>query len=570
MAEIRFPCPHCDKHLECDAKKAGMWIQCPSCARSICVPGETPAVKDEAVFNPADFESKFKHAFKYPHARGGTLPGSNPYIRAMPGGNVLHQQHESLHRHFDTVTTLGNSLTLLCQLADSVPDTAIGTSASQLTSAWSDARALHLERVICYVAYRRARRRDPSLAPIERLETALPSEYMEAWQDARASYDSLPLSEPSKDAMAMMIANFCMSIPLYELLSDLKSLDSCMPAVTESILHSRANALEHLLSSTTGKEFCGAYEDRVTEIQASHASAIQMSHDESAYVAQFLTLHEPNIEIVPSSNIPKSIDLADTWNFQLASLGLREDRPIKISLETGEEPVENDVVVFPPAPQVHGLTELSDLSQISDYCQSAPRCWCVCYLYEHHGEEFQLSRKYKRVWEEGDCYVRCHLVDRDPATGTITIVESMFRLPESRTALWDEIAQVSETPRIIWANAYRCEELINTCAKIVTTPLQTWRILWGRRPEDVVKRLEETEADVDWVHFGRALTSGLLFVMALQSRRGLVEVFPIVPSALPSMHSQVSGMKGIRLNTPDANDRQCFEVGFIVTTMTAF
>src|SRR5258708_7711782 len=38
MTEIKFACPHCRQHIACDEGYADLWIECPSCARTLVVP----------------------------------------------------------------------------------------------------------------------------------------------------------------------------------------------------------------------------------------------------------------------------------------------------------------------------------------------------------------------------------------------------------------------------------------------------------------------------------------------------------------------------------------------------
>jgi hypothetical protein len=48
MADITFECPECKQHFVIDAGNAGLDIQCPTCSRSIKVPGQ-PSIQREAL-----------------------------------------------------------------------------------------------------------------------------------------------------------------------------------------------------------------------------------------------------------------------------------------------------------------------------------------------------------------------------------------------------------------------------------------------------------------------------------------------------------------------------------------
>ena len=43
MAEIKFTCPQCQQHIQCDASYRGARIQCPSCQQSILVAATPPS-----------------------------------------------------------------------------------------------------------------------------------------------------------------------------------------------------------------------------------------------------------------------------------------------------------------------------------------------------------------------------------------------------------------------------------------------------------------------------------------------------------------------------------------------
>src|SRR5688572_2752703 len=51
MSAMKFSCPGCAQHIECDAGYAGMQVNCPSCQKAMIVPGAAPA--PAAVMQPA-------------------------------------------------------------------------------------------------------------------------------------------------------------------------------------------------------------------------------------------------------------------------------------------------------------------------------------------------------------------------------------------------------------------------------------------------------------------------------------------------------------------------------------
>jgi hypothetical protein len=43
MSDIKFACPHCQQHIQCEPGDAGMQIACPACSGSMVVPGQASA-----------------------------------------------------------------------------------------------------------------------------------------------------------------------------------------------------------------------------------------------------------------------------------------------------------------------------------------------------------------------------------------------------------------------------------------------------------------------------------------------------------------------------------------------
>jgi DNA-directed RNA polymerase subunit RPC12/RpoP len=45
MSELKFSCPHCDQHIQCDSKFSGRQIQCPGCSHLIVIPPSPTVVE---------------------------------------------------------------------------------------------------------------------------------------------------------------------------------------------------------------------------------------------------------------------------------------------------------------------------------------------------------------------------------------------------------------------------------------------------------------------------------------------------------------------------------------------
>src|SRR5262245_1574767 len=43
MSDIKFACPQCQQHIQCEPGYAGMEVACPTCSTRIIVPGTAPA-----------------------------------------------------------------------------------------------------------------------------------------------------------------------------------------------------------------------------------------------------------------------------------------------------------------------------------------------------------------------------------------------------------------------------------------------------------------------------------------------------------------------------------------------
>lgn len=48
MSDIKFNCPKCEQHIQCDGSCSGMEIDCPNCATRMTVPSVEVAVAEEA------------------------------------------------------------------------------------------------------------------------------------------------------------------------------------------------------------------------------------------------------------------------------------------------------------------------------------------------------------------------------------------------------------------------------------------------------------------------------------------------------------------------------------------
>jgi len=86
MSDIKFACPHCQQHIQCEPGYAGMQINCPACGGNMLVPGQAPvrAAAPAATARPAPVATPPVPALA--HAAGNVCPGcANP----LPRGAVV-------------------------------------------------------------------------------------------------------------------------------------------------------------------------------------------------------------------------------------------------------------------------------------------------------------------------------------------------------------------------------------------------------------------------------------------------------------------------------------------------
>ncbi len=101
MSDLKFNCPSCGQHVQCDIDHAGENIPCPSCAHLIRVPtsGSAVAAKPPATENPfATDESKVSYTQAKEAAKpdSSTTPTLEENIagKTQAGPPVTHREEE--------------------------------------------------------------------------------------------------------------------------------------------------------------------------------------------------------------------------------------------------------------------------------------------------------------------------------------------------------------------------------------------------------------------------------------------------------------------------------------------
>jgi hypothetical protein len=101
MSDLKFNCPSCGQHVQCDIEHAGENIPCPSCAQLIRVPtsGSVVNAKPPAGENPfAPDESKVSYTTtsetKQPEANTAPTLEENIAGKTTAGPPVTHREEE--------------------------------------------------------------------------------------------------------------------------------------------------------------------------------------------------------------------------------------------------------------------------------------------------------------------------------------------------------------------------------------------------------------------------------------------------------------------------------------------
>jgi ribosomal protein S27E len=102
MSDLKFNCPSCGQHVQCDIDHAGENIPCPSCAQLIRVPawGSVVNAKPQATENPfAADESKVsytttKEEAKKPDSNAAPTLEENIAGKTKAGPPVTHREEE--------------------------------------------------------------------------------------------------------------------------------------------------------------------------------------------------------------------------------------------------------------------------------------------------------------------------------------------------------------------------------------------------------------------------------------------------------------------------------------------
>lgn len=100
MSDLKFNCPSCGQHVQCDIDHAGENIPCPSCAQLIRVPtwGSVVNTKPPATENPFADESKVSYTttkeVEQPKSNEAPTLEENIAGKTTAGPPVTHREEE--------------------------------------------------------------------------------------------------------------------------------------------------------------------------------------------------------------------------------------------------------------------------------------------------------------------------------------------------------------------------------------------------------------------------------------------------------------------------------------------
>lgn len=455
---------------------------------------------------------------------GFTKPGYKPVVRLGPQGALLAQNHEALHHHFNTLTTLGNSLALLGQISErcSAP---LGDIAMKIGSKWSEAAVNKAEGVTHYVAYKRTERRIPNLS-IDSVENILTEMDVSAWRDWRNKYDDLDLEPGSKDALAMHVATHVFNIPLYEKLEDLAFLDDKVNLITKKILDTRFLEVESALFSEDGLSLLQDWDEKMEALWATDKTAECKSREESSSFDAIFRELMPEFESAPRANVPDSVELASNWNAQLENIGMSASCRVSITYN-GYIHAINDVLIIPPAPSLNKIDHFSDPSVVVDILKANPDVFSLGIAQILNDKDYVFSHKYKRTLSRGDVYIRFSFAKPTENMDRYNIAGNHISTILSVEELTRKMTFLNHSNLVITQSEPSDEILDKITSSYGGKPEQAWRFRWGLTGAQAHDSIMEVSANVSSIQSVEMHNSNSVFWIVKMKDQNWLDVYPV-------------------------------------------
>ncbi len=470
------------------------------------------------------------------HPSGLTRPGWLPTSRLSKFASVVAQQHEALHHLFNSLTTIGNGIVLLSQLAEKCPGK-LARNARLLAHEWNDAQIKRLEGLICYVSYKRAIRRNNKITR-EKFESDLTKNYLDLFRFWLNNYDNLPIPDPSKDSLAIHVGIYCLNLPLYDYISDLSQLQTKTRIVTEQLIESRFTRLEKALLYGKDYTIIIEWDENVSRLWSRGNNEEINQRDEAEITDKLFKQLVPDLESVPRIKVPQSVSLAKSWNEQILALGMPESCRVKIT-NVGYLDSTQKVIVQPAAPNVSNLYYCNNPKAVLEILNSNDQFYCLAILHRNKEKNHVFSHKYNRILNPGDTYIRFSFVKPNLEAERYDIFENrLFTIfsPEQND-FW--LSNLNH-PRLIITQSESSEcilkHIVNQKSII---PINIWNIHWGQPISFLVKQIISNHEEIKGVKLVEMMVSNSVFLIIKFKKRDHIDIYPISWDTKDSIHQLI-------------------------------
>jgi hypothetical protein len=425
---------------------------------------------------------------------GSTNPGYLPSARLSKFASLITQHHESIHHDLNCTTTLGNCIALLSDLSKNCKGE-LAQNARHIATVWNECQASRCEGLVCYVAYKRSCRRNNQITK-SIYEDILPKSYLYLFKYWFDKYNNLPTQDNSKDALAMHIGEYCLNIPLYDQLSNLSKIDSCLTLITEKLIESRFNMLENAIFCNHGKNIIAKWDREVSKLWLQDKDIENTRRIESKITYDLFHRLSPDIQAVPSEKVPNSIFLAQSWNEQLSALGYADEVKVTITNMGLINSIEK-VVIHPPAPTLtQSLFEIENTDSIFEILDSNLQSYCLVILHYDKENSHVFSRKYGRILKPGEIYARFSFVKPDLNQNRYDVGDGHFFAiiaPEQRPSWFTNFKH----PRLVITNSAACQKNIIQAEEFKLLPINNlWSIHWNQTARSALEQISLKSADI--------------------------------------------------------------------------
>lgn len=497
------------------------------------------------------------------NAGGSTRPGYFPAARLDRVSALFTQHHEALHHSFNCLTTLGNAVNLLTQLAIKCPGQ-IGGTARETATQWSHAQVNLLEGLINYVAYKRTARRLDMNGLSLLQEVVLQGVTGRLWSRWWSRYEQLPVSDLSKDALALHVGIFTLNIPLYEMLGDLDRISMATAAISEDLITSRLVTLEEALLSTGGLTSLKAWDDGVQQLALAGLPDEDMQRTEANAIDTMFRRLLPQYASVPRHLVPDSVALANIWNHQLAKKGLSDRCVIDIT-NVGYIDAVKDVVIEPPA--LAGTVSACDnpekiLSMLDD-----DRDLQGLAIVHRDTTPFRLSRKYGRILTPGDTYIRVSVAQVTSNCDRFALAPMgwFVILRPSEVATW--LSALAHKRLVIMPSRAGTVEVSELARHRPGQPDRFWHVHWGVPFSKAASEVCRDAIKVQWTHVVELIVSKAIFWLVRRDDRDWTDIYPIAWDLLEEVSQTSRKLPG---HTLSAHDAQTVFAATAMLTSVAF